>query len=155
VWPARSGKAAWNRGGNVLKRYLHWFFLGAFLLTLLFDAVVWAGAARMPKIGEQLRISARREAPLTMTYMTVGGVLMTVPILRDYGVNYALEAFEPLIAPIRDKPLLAMELAHGEWRNRKHRTLQWMHLAGPLLLIAWVLTYSRRSRKVHFLPGRR
>ena len=139
----------------MLKRYLHWFVLGAFLLTLLFDAVVWAGAARLPKVGEQLRISARREAPLTMAYMSVGGPLMAVPILRDYGINYALEAFEPLTGPIRDKPLLAMEIAHGEWRNRKHRTLQSMHLAGPILLLAWVLTYTLRSRKVHFLPARR
>jgi len=148
-----AGMQTWS--GNVLKRYLHWFVLGAFLLTLLFDAVVWAGAARLPKIGEQLRISARREAPLTIAYMSVGGLLMTVPILRDYGVNYALEAFEPLTDPIRDKPLLAMEIAHGEWRNHKHRTLQWLHSGAPILLIAWVLTYSLRSRKVHFHPGHR
>ena len=73
-----------------MKRYLHWFVLGAFLCVLLFDAVVWAGAARLPQIGEQIRTSARREAPLTFAYMALGAPLMSVPILRDYGTHHAL-----------------------------------------------------------------
>lgn len=138
-----------------MKRYVHWFVLGAFMLVLLFDAVVWAGAARLPLLGEQLRISARREAPLTFAYMGLGSPLMAVPILRDYGTNYALDAFEPLTAPIRDKPLLAMEIAHGEWRNDRQRSLQYSHVAAPILLLLWILTYSLRSRAVHFVPHRR
>lgn len=138
-----------------MKRYLHWFVLAAFMLTLLFDAIVWAGAAQLPLIGEKLRISAHREGPLTMAYMTIGKPLLAVPILRDFGSNFALEAFEPLTAPIMDKPLLAMELAHGEWRNHKQRTLQFFHIAAPILLILWALTYSLRSRAVHFVRSRR
>ena len=138
-----------------MKRYLHWFVLGAFLFVLLFDAVVWAGAARLPQIGEMVRTSARREAPLTFAYMALGGPLMSVPILRDYGTHFALDAFEPLTAAIRDKPLLAMEIAHGEWKSSRQRSLQHSHLAAPVLFILWILTYVLRSRAVHFVPSRR
>ena len=138
-----------------MKRYLHWFVLGAFLLVLLFDAVVWAGAARLPQIGEQLRTSARREAPLSFAYMGLGSPLLGIPILRDYGTHYALDAIGPLTAQVRDKPLLAMEIVHGEARNDRHRWMQHSHLAAPVLLVLWILTYLLRSRAVHFVPHRR
>ena len=137
-----------------MKRNLHWLLLGAMLLALAFDAIVWGAAAQMPDSGIHLYRSARREAPLTYFYMTAGRPLRALAPLRNYGDAQAHAAFAGAAREIGLKPELAMEIAHGPARSTGHATLQWMHYAPPLLLIAWLVAYLRRPRAVHLAVRR-
>lgn len=137
-----------------MKRNLHWLLMGAMLLALAFDAIVWSAAAQMPGAGVPLYRSARREAPLTYFYMTAGRPLRAIAPLRDYGDAQAHAAFTTAAGEIGLKPELAMEIAHGRARSSGQATLQWMHYAPPVLLIAWLVAYLRRPRSVHLVARR-
>ncbi|HET9485168.1 MAG TPA: hypothetical protein VFO79_14500 [Xanthomonadales bacterium] len=132
-----------------MRRYLHWVLLGALLLTLAFDVIVWASAAALPQTGVHLGRSARREAPLTYFYMQAGRPLIAIGPIGDYGRAYANRVFSPLQREIALKPELAMELAHGAARGPRHSTLKLVHPAPPLLLLAWVAAYLMRPKTVH------
>lgn len=138
-----------------MRRYLHWLLLGALLLTLAFDGIVWAAAAALPRTGVHLTRSASREAPLTYFYMQAGRPLIAIGPIGDYGRAYAHRVFAPLEDEIALKPELAMELAHGKARGPRHSTLKLAHPAPPLLLVAWVVAYLMRPKTVHLGLRRR
>lgn len=137
-----------------MKRHLHLVLLVALLLTFVFNALVWAAATTLTPGGRDLRVGAKREAPLTYLYMVAGTPLLAIGPLADYGDAWARDAFAPIAAELEQKPEIAMELAHRRTANPRHSTLMLAHYAPLVLLAAWVLAFWRRSRAVH-LVGRR
>lgn len=137
-----------------MKRHLHWLLLAAFLATLVFDAVVWAGAAALPGVGVNLHRGAKREAPLTYLYMTIGRPL-AVGALGEFGRRYAADALANVAREIELKPELAMEIAHGPAKGPRHATLRWMHFAPVVLFCAWLVAYLFRPKSVHLGLRRR
>lgn len=138
-----------------MRRQLHWFFVALALAVLTFLATVWAGAAALPSIGPALQKSARAEAPLTTAYMLIGRVLRGADFLRDYGDDYASDAFAPLAEHITSSPELAMELAYDDLRSARQRTLVGMHWVPWIALAIAGLLYWRRPRAVHLYGTRR
>lgn len=139
----------------MFKRAKHWFALLIFLLAVLFDAVVWSGAARLPDVGAAIARSAQEEAPMVSAYIALGDRIdSAAPVLDDWGQHYAQDAFEPGIARIKEDPAVAMDLIFAQSWNTRHATLKFFHWAAPALLLVTIFFWMRRPRRLHMMGGR-
>jgi hypothetical protein len=138
-----------------MKRRLHLIALALFVLSLLYNLVVWGALPRVPEVGRQIADSAYREAPLAATYVGLGNLIdAAVPALQAFGERRVTDAFGEGFERIRNDGTVAMDLIlHSSW-NSDHRWIKTMYWMPPLLLVITVILWLRRSRAVRTL-GRR
>ena len=138
-----------------MKRRLHLVAIALFVLSLLYNLVVWGSLPRVPEVGRQIAESAYREAPLAATYIGLGNLIDgVIPALQAFGEKRVTLAFGEGFERIRNDETVAMDLIlRGTW-NAQHRWIKTMYWATPLLLVLSVILWLRRSRTVHSL-GRR
>ena len=138
-----------------MKRHLHQIAIALFVLSLLYNLVVWGSLPRVPDVGRQIAASAYREAPLAATYIGLGSLIDgVVPALQAFGEKRVTDAFGEGFERIRNDETVAMDLIlRGTW-NAQHRWIKTMYWMPPLLLVLSVILWLRRPRTVHSL-GRR
>lgn len=139
-----------------MKRYLHHVALVLFFACLLYDMVVWGALPRLPDVGASITASAQREAPLALSYITLGrGLDAAVPSLQAFGAERLSDALGEGFARIRQDPEVAMDLIFNTTWNATHRWLKTMYWAVPFFLLLALLLWWRRPRQVTALRGRR
>ncbi|HSX59422.1 MAG TPA: hypothetical protein VLF18_04390 [Tahibacter sp.] len=138
-----------------MRKYLHWFAIGVFVLTLLWQCLLWGGASTLPEIGPLMRRSAMREAPLVAGLMVSGEMLGKVPALGDLGRGWAAKAFEPAKERIVADPAVAMDYVFGEPLNSSQRLATRGVYALPILLALAIILWFRRPRQVRMLGAKR
>jgi hypothetical protein len=139
-----------------MKRNLHVIALVLFLLSLLYNLLVWGAAPLLPDVGGAIASSARREAPLAATYITLGGPIDgAVPALQAFGERRLVAALSEGFERIDADSTVAMDLIFNNTWNAQHRWLKTMFWLSPLLLVLTVILWLRRPRKVHALGGAR
>ena len=138
-----------------MKRRLHQIALALFVLSLLYNLVVWGALPRVPDAGRQIADSAYREAPLAATYIGLGSLIDgVVPALQAFGERRVTEAFGEGFERIHNDETVAMDLIlHGAW-NAQHRWIKTMYWMPPLLLVLTVILWLRRPRAVRALSRR-
>lgn len=140
---------------KAMKRHLHWWVTVLFAWALLYDLVVWGGAANIPDIGDKLQASAQRQALFAHIYMSGGSALDdAVPVLADWGRIRAETALSPGFERIREDPLVAMDLIFSNTWNATQGTLKFAYWAAPALGLLALFFWARRPRKVSLI-GRR
>lgn len=138
-----------------MMKYVHWILLLLFAWALFYDLAVWGAAARMPDVGDKLRLSAQRNALLATMYMAGGEALdQAVPALDAWGGARVQTAFESGIPRIKDDPNVAMDLIFSQNWNSTHAFLKLMYWAAPVLGIAFLVAWARRPKKISLI-GRR
>ena len=138
----------------MMKR-LHWILLLLFAWALAYDLAVWGAIGNLPDVGDQLRLSAQRNALLGTIYMAGGDVLdRAAPPLADWGAQRAQTALQTGIPRIHDDPNVAMDLIFSQTWNSTHAFLKLMYWAAPVLGLAFLFAWMRRPKKVS-LMGRR
>ena len=126
-----------------------------FVVTLVYDVVVWGALPAVPDIGPGLAESAHREALLASSYMLLGTHLdAAVPPLQAFGVERLTDAFGEGFDRIREDPAVAMDLLFGNTWNFSHRWIKTMYWAPPLLLVLSAVLWLLRPKQVRTL-GRR
>jgi hypothetical protein len=133
----------------MLKRHRHWIVLALFLLSFLYNAVVWGGLLRVPEMGAAALDSAKREAPLVLLYMRSGEWLAEQGLFVDSGRRMADRAFGPAEERVSVSPRAAMDILTGEALNSSHRWLKFNHWLAPFLLLLTLLLLARRPKTVH------
>jgi|APFre7841882724_1041349.scaffolds.fasta_scaffold69258_2 hypothetical protein len=134
---------------------LHLFVLVAALLSLLTNALAWSGLGQEHGIGPIVRESARRESALVSTYLVLGDALRALPGIDGFATELALAGYGPALERLKAEPAAAMDvLARGGFGpvNAILRINTW---ATPMLLLAWVVAYWLRPRKVHLAQRKR
>jgi hypothetical protein len=138
-----------------MKRHLHLIALGLFVLSLLYDIVVWGALPRLPGVGAAIVDSAHREAPLATTYIELGrGLDGALAPLQAFGERRLTDALGEGFARIGEDPTVAMDLIFNTTWNLQHRWIKTMYWAAPLLLLVTVLLWLRKPRQVRSF-GRR
>lgn len=139
-----------------MKSNLHVIALVLFLLSLGYNLLVWGAAPRLPEVGDNFAASARREAPLVATFMTIGSPIdAAVPAFQAFGEKRLTAAFSEGFDRIRADSTVTMDLIFSSTWNMQHRWLKAMFWATPVLLLVALLLWWRRPRKVHAFGGRR
>ena len=138
-----------------MTKYLHWILLLLFAWALAYDLAVWGAIARLPDIGDKLRMSAQRNALLATMYMAGGEALdAAVPFFDDWGKQRAQTALETGIPRMKDDPNVAMDLIFSQNWNAMHAFIKLMYWTAPVLGVAFLIAWARRPKKVS-LMGRR
>ncbi|MGN6521017.1 MAG: hypothetical protein ACTHK2_16525 [Dokdonella sp.] len=139
-----------------MKRHLHVIVLALFVLFLFYDIVVWGSLPLIPEVGSDIVDSANREAPIAATYVLLGSPLdAAVPALQAFGQDRVTAALSEGFPRIRDDATVAMDLIFNTTWNVEHRWLKTVYWFPPLLLVATVIVWIRRPRKVSTLGRRR
>ncbi|GAA0722896.1 hypothetical protein [Dokdonella soli] len=139
-----------------MKRRLHLIALVLFVLSLLYDIVVWGALPALPEVGASIADSARREAPLATTYIALGsGLDGAVPLLQSFGEKRLSDAFGESFARIRGDSTVAMDLIFNTTWNLQHRWLKTMYWAAPFFLVLAVILWTRRPKQVRVFGRRR
>jgi hypothetical protein len=133
----------------MLKRNRHWIVLILFLLSFMYNAVVWGGLLRIPQMGPAALDSAQREAPLVLLYMRSGEWLAGYGLFVSTGERMADRAFGLAEERIRVSPRAAMDILTGDAMTMSHRWLKVNHWLAPILLLLTILLLWRRPRSVH------
>lgn len=136
-------------------RRLHLYLLVAAVLSLLTNAIGWAGLGQDPTVGAIVRESARRESALVSTYLMLGDALQVVPGVQGMGSALAMSGYGPAFERLQAEPAAAMDvLAQGGFGpvNEILRVNTWIT---PVLLALWLLAYYFRPRSVHLAQRRR
>ncbi|HQW63905.1 MAG TPA: hypothetical protein PLI00_02495 [Pseudomonadota bacterium] len=134
---------------------LHLFVLIAAVLSLLTNAIAWAGLGQDPGVGAIVRESARRESPLVVSYLLLGDGLRAVPGVAGVSTELALAGYGPALDRLHAEPAAAMDvLALGGFGpvNAILRINTW---ATPVLLVLWGILYWLRPRNVHLARRKR
>jgi hypothetical protein len=132
-----------------MKFRLHVIALILFVLCFLYDIVVWGGVYALPDVGADIADSARREAPLATTYISIGAMVDSASAaLRDYGSARLADALSEGFERIRADPTVAMDLIFGPSWNRAHSWLKTTYWAAPVLLLVAAVLWVRRPKKV-------
>jgi hypothetical protein len=143
-------------GENIMRRKLPIIGFVLFALVFLFDLVVYGGLAEIPEIGPIVQRAAVREAPLVLSYMTLGSWLdEKIPALGVWGESYAMEALQEGFERIRHDPTVAIDLIFSNSWNSKHGWIKFYHWAAPVLLILSLILWARRPKVVRMMGGRR
>jgi hypothetical protein len=138
-----------------MTKRLHWILLLLFAWALAYNLAVWGAIARLPGVGDKLRMSAQRNALLATMYMAGGDVLdAAVPFLDDWGTQRAQTALETGIPRMKDDPNVAMDLIFSQSWNGTHAFLKFMYWAAPVLGLAFLVAWARRPKKVRLMGGR-
>lgn len=130
----------------------HTVLFTLFVLTLAFNAWVYASLARDPEIGPALAASARADAPLLHTYIVVGRPLVAW-VGADAGQNVALAAFGSAYASMVATPEAAASLLFRDSRGAMRGLMIGLFWATPVLLLLGLLAWALRSRQTHFMGG--
>ena len=139
-----------------MKRRLHLIALILFVLSLLYDIVVWGAAPSLPDVGDAIVGSANREAPLAATYIFLGrGIDAGVPLLRTFGEARLTGALGEGFERIRNDSTVAMDLIFGTTWNFQHRWLKTVYWAAPIFLLFAIVLWTRKPKQVRSLGGRR
>lgn len=139
-----------------MKSRLHVIALVLFVLSLLYDVIVWGALPQIPDIGDDIVDSANREAPLAATYVLLGRPIdAAVPALQAFGEERLTDAFSEGFERIRVDSTVAMDLIFNTTWNAEHRWLKTVYWFPPLLLIVTFILWWRRPRKVATLGRRR
>jgi hypothetical protein len=139
-----------------MKRHLHWWAAGLFVLALSFELIVWGAAAGLPDVGAKLLVSAQREAPLVDFYMRAGAALDgAIPALGRWGADYATTALREGFERIEGDPTVAMDLVLSQTWNAHHAILKHLHWGAPVLGVLALVLWMRRPKKVHLMGSRR
>ncbi|HRQ64729.1 MAG TPA: hypothetical protein PKZ76_07700 [Xanthomonadaceae bacterium] len=133
----------------MLKRNRHWIVLILFLLSFLYNAVVWGGLLRIPQMGPVALDSAKREAPLVLLYMRSGELLAQYGLFVTSGERMADRAFGLAEERLRISPRAAMDILTGDAMNASHRWLKLNHWLAPVLLLLGLFLLWRRPKSVH------
>lgn len=132
-----------------MKKHVHWWITALFLGALVFDLAVWGAIVQAPDFGAKLQVSARREAPLALMYMSAGSAMDgAVPVLDSWGQHYFEIALSDGFQRFKEDPAVALDLIFSQTWNIKHGILKFMYWATPALALAAVVLWSRRPRKV-------
>lgn len=138
-----------------MKGRLHLFALLSFVVTLLYDLVVWGAVPALDEIGPSIATSARREAPLAATYIALGAPLdRAIRPLQAFGQRRLTAAFGEGFERIREDRNVAMDLIFAMTWNDRHRWIKAMYWAPPLLLALTLVLWLRRPKQVHTLARR-
>jgi hypothetical protein len=138
-----------------MRKFAHWWVLLFLLVTFLYDAIVWGGAARLPEIGDKLQHAAQRQAILGSVYMTCGVPLLSaIPALDAWGQDHFQTAVYEGFPRIHEDPSVAFDLIFNNNWNTHHRILRAMYWMPPILIVVWLFFWLRRPKKVS-LMGRR
>ncbi|MBN8482457.1 MAG: hypothetical protein J0L88_12815 [Xanthomonadales bacterium] len=138
-----------------MRRRLHLVAVILFLAVLVFDLVVWGAVPGLPEVGESIARSARSEAPLATTFITLGAILDgAVPALERFGAGLFTDALADAFPRIVENPNLAMDLVFSTRLNATHGWLKLLYWAAPVLLLASLLLWVRKPKKVSLI-GRR
>ena len=139
-----------------MRQHMHWLFLALFVWALTYDLVIWGAAARLPDVGDMLRVSAQRNALLATVYMAGGNALDgAVPALEEWGAQHAKNALAEGIPRIKDDPNVAMDLIFSQTWNSSHFWLKLMYWAAPVLGLIALVTWARRPKKIHMMGSGR
>jgi hypothetical protein len=142
-------------GGPVMKNRLHLIALVLFVLCFLYDLVVWGSVSALPDVGPSIADSARREAPLAATYITLGETLdSAVPSLQAFGAGRLSGALSEGFERIRADPTVAMDLIFDTTWNASHRWIKTMYWGAPVLLLLTIILWVRRPKTVHMIRRR-
>jgi hypothetical protein len=139
-----------------MKRRLYLVALALFVLTLLYDFVVWGALPLLPDVGPSIVASARREAPLATTYIAIGSRIDAIfPALQAFGAKRLGDAFGEGFERIRGDSTVAMDLIFNTTWNAEQRWLRTLYWAAPVFLLASLILWVRRPRPVRVFGARR
>lgn len=139
-----------------MRKYLHLIATVLFVLALLWQCLFWGGASTLPEIGEAVRRSAMREAPLVAALMVSGETLAkAVPALGDLGRGWAGPALLPAAERLKADPDVAMDLIFGESLTSSQRFATRGVYALPILLLIAIVAWMRRPRQVRMMGSKR
>ncbi len=139
-----------------MKSRLYLIALALFVVSLLYNLVVWGAMPRLPGVGPSIVDSARREAPLATTYIAIGdridGAFAPAQAFGAQRLNAALsEGF----ARIAEDHTVAMDLIFNTTWNSTHRWLKTAYWAAPFFLLLTIVMWMLRPRQVRVLARRR
>ena len=138
-----------------MRRRLHLVAIVLFVVASLFNLIVWGAVPALPDVGAAIENSARKEALLASTYITLGShVDRFVPALGTAGAALMTSAASEAFAQIGEDPNVAMDLILTRTFNRTHGWLKTMYWATPILLALSALLWARKPKKVSLI-GRR
>lgn len=138
-----------------MKRHLYLVALALFLVTLVYDALVWGALPLLPGVGPAIEDSAHRQAPLASTYIAFGRAADgAVPLLQSFGERRLVDALRDGFPRISEDSTVAMDLIFGTTWNSHHRWLKTMYWAPPLFLLLGLALWLLRPRRVRALARR-
>jgi hypothetical protein len=138
-----------------MKHRLYLIALGLFVVSLLYDLVVWGALPLLPEVGESIVNSASREALLASTYIALGRHIdAAIPALQAFGQQRLVDAIGEGFERIRGDSTVAMDLIFNTTWNARHRWLKTAYWATPFFLLLAAVLWSRRPKQVRTL-GRR
>ena len=139
-----------------MKRHLHVIALVVFVLSLLYDLVVWGALPRVPEVGEDIVASANREAPLAATYILLGNPIdAALAPLQTFGEARLTAALSEGFPRIKADSTVAIDLIFNTTWNAAHRWLKTVYWMPPLCLVLTAILWWRRPRKVTTFRRRR
>jgi hypothetical protein len=139
-----------------MKRRLHLIALVLFVLSLLYDIVVWGSLPRLPDVGASIAASARRQAPLAATYIWLGSpVDGALSPLQAFGEKRLTNAFGENFPRIRADASVAMDLVFNQTSNSQSRWIRIMYWAAPIFLLLSLILWGRRPKPVRVFGARR
>jgi len=128
---------------------LHVVALVLFVLTLLYDLVVWGALPRIPEVGDDIVASANREAPLAATYILLGDPIdSTFLPLQAFGEARLTSALSEGFPRIQADSTVAIDLIFNTTWNAAHSWLKTVYWMPPVLLVLSAILWWRRPRKV-------
>lgn len=133
----------------MLKRLRHWIVLILFILSFLYNAVVWGGLLRLPGMGAPALDSAQREAPLVLLYMRSGEWLAGQGLFVGSGERLASSTFGAAEQRVLENPRAAMDILTGRSISGSHGWLKFNHWLAPVLLLLALILFVRRPKSLH------
>lgn len=138
-----------------MKRRLYIIALALFVVSLLYDLVVWGSLPLLPEVGSSIVDSAGREAPIATTYIALGKHLdAAMPALQAFGQERLTAAIGEGFERIHADSTVAMDLIFNTTWNAQHRWLKTMYWAPAFFLFLTIIFWARRTKQVRTL-GRR
>ncbi len=139
-----------------MKYRLYLIALALFVVSFLYNCLVWGALPLLSPIGPSIVDAARREAPLAATYIAIGlRIDGTLSSAQSFGARRLNDALGESFAQIEQNPAVAMDLIFGTTWNSAHRWLKTAYWAAPLFLLLTIVLWVLRPRRVHTLVRRR
>jgi hypothetical protein len=139
-----------------MKRHLHVVALVLFVLSLLYDLVVWGALPRIADVGEDIVASANREAPLAATDILLGNPNESAfSPLQAFGEARLTAALSEGFPRIKADSTVAIDLIFNTTWNAAHSWLKTVYWMPPLWLVLSAILWWRRPRKITTFGRRR
>jgi len=137
-------------------KHLHVVALVLFVLSLLYDLVVWGALPRIPEVGDDIVASANREAPLAATYILLGDPIDSAfSPLQAFGEARLTSALSEGFPRIQADSTVAIDLIFNTTWNAAHSWLKTVYWMPPVLLVLSAILWWRRPRKITTFGRRR